>query len=57
MSLRPVDRDVLSDACRSIAQENYGFVYVDRDEGEIKSEYQTGEKGLMNADSVSTTDV
>lgn len=57
MPLRPVDRDVLSDACRSIAQDNYGFVYVDRDEEEIKSEYQTGEKGLMNADSVSTTDV
>lgn len=57
MPLRPVDRDVLSDACRSIAQDNYGFVYVDRDEEEIKSEYQTGEKGLMNADSVSTADV
>ncbi len=57
MPLRPVDRDVLSDACRSIAQDNYGFVYVDRDEGDIKSEYQTGEKGLMNADSVSTADV
>jgi len=57
MSLRPVDRDVLSDACRSIAKENYGFVYVDRDEEDIKSEYQTGDKGLMNADSVSTADV
>lgn len=57
MPLRPVDRDVLADACRSIAKDNYGFVYVDRDKEQIKSEYQSQDKSLVHADSLSVSGI
>ncbi len=57
MPLRPVDKDVLSDACRSIAKANYGFVYVDREKEAIKDSYESEASGLVHSGSVSNTDI
>ncbi|MEZ3143532.1 hypothetical protein [Halobaculum sp. MBLA0143] len=57
MPIRPVDNDVLSDACRSVAEENYGFVYVDREKQAIKDAYESEGSGLVHSGSVSNTDI
>lgn len=46
MPLRPVDTDKLGDICISIAQENFGFLYLDRVANRIKEEYEASETGL-----------
>lgn len=55
MPLRPVDRELLSDVCRGIAEENYGFLYVHREKDRIRSEYESGEKSLTRRGTVSTS--
>lgn len=57
MPIRPVDRDALADACRSVAQDEFGFVYVDRDRERIESEYESSDKSLVHADSLSKSDI
>lgn len=57
MTLLPVDTDVLEDVCRDIAQNNYGFVYVSDQKGEIKSAYENADVGLVNARSLSSSDM
>lgn len=57
MALRPVKTDVLGDICRSIALENYGFVYVDKDKNEIQSRYRSAEKSLLHTDSLTGADI
>lgn len=53
MPIRPVDRDALADACRSVAEEKFGFVYVDRDKDRIISEYESTDTSLVNVDTLS----
>ena len=57
MPLRPVDKDALADACRSIARRNFGFVYVDRNQEEIKNEYESRDKSVIHTDSLSTSQI
>ncbi|APW97322.1 hypothetical protein CHINAEXTREME_05835 [Halobiforma lacisalsi AJ5] len=57
MTLLPVDTDVLEDVCRDIAQDNYGFIYVSDQKGEIKSAYESADVGLVNARSLSSSDM
>lgn len=57
MPVRPVDRDVLSDICGEIAQNNCGFLYVDRVKDRIKSEYESGGKSVLKAGSVTTASI
>lgn len=57
MPLRPVDEDALAAACRSIARDSYGFVYVDRDEAAIKSEYESQDKSMIHVDSLTTAQI
>ncbi|ELY65907.1 hypothetical protein [Natrinema versiforme] len=57
MTLLPVDTDVLEDVCRDIAQDNYGFIYVSDQKSEIKSAYESADIGLVNARSLSSSDM
>ncbi|MFC4540397.1 hypothetical protein ACFO5R_00405 [Halosolutus amylolyticus] len=57
MTLLPVDTDVLEDVCRDIAQDNYGFIYVSDQKSEIKSAYESANIGLVNARSLSSSDM
>lgn len=57
MSLRPPDKDLLTDICQSIAKENYGFLYVDQVKDKIQSEYESGEKSRLRAQSLSASDI
>lgn len=57
MTLLPVDTDVLEDVCRDIAQDNYGFIYVSDQKNEIKSAYESADVGLVNARSLSLSDM
>ena len=57
MPLRPVDQDALAEACRSIARTNYGFVYVDRDQDQIKNAYESQDKSMLHTDSLSTSQI
>lgn len=57
MTLRPVDTDRLAEICRSIALDNYGFLYVDKVKDRIRSEYESANTGLINASSLSTRDI
>lgn len=57
MTLLPVDTDVLEDVCRDIAQDNYGFIYVSDQKNEIKSAYESADVGLVNARSLSSSDL
>ena len=43
------DKEVLQDVCRGIALENYGFVYLSDDKGEIRARYESqgGDDGLV----------
>lgn len=56
MPLRPIDTDLLADICMSVALENYGFLYIDRVNDEIRSEYENKETGALKANSLSLTD-
>lgn len=57
MTILPVDTDVLEDVCRNIAQANYGFIYVSEHKNEIKSGYESADVGLVNARSLSLSDM
>lgn len=57
MALLPVDKDVLEDVCQNIARENYGFVYVSDHKKKIKSGYENGDTGTLNASSLSLSDM
>lgn len=57
MPLRPVDTDTLAEICRSIALDNYGFLYVDRVKDDLQSAYEGAEKKLWNAGTLSASDV
>jgi len=57
MTVRPVDDDLLADICRSIAQDNYGFLYVSEVSSQIQSEYEAAETGLLNAGSISGSEI
>jgi len=57
MTILPVDTDVLEDVCRNIAQNNYGFIYVSEQKSEIKSGYESENIGLINAKSLSLSDI
>ena len=57
MTILPVDSDVLEDVCRDIAQNNYGFLYVSDQKSEIKSGYEGADIGLLNASSLSASDM
>lgn len=49
MPLRPVDSDRLGDICISVAQKNFGFLYLDRVANRIKEEYESSDTGLTKA--------
>ncbi len=57
MPLRPVDQDALAEACRSIARDNYGFVYVDRDQEQIKNAYESQDTSVIHTDSLSASGI
>ncbi len=57
MRIRPVDENTLAAACRSIAQSNYGFVYVDRDHEAIKTEYESEDVSWTRQSSLSTAQI
>lgn len=57
MSILPIDTDVLEDVCRDVAQDNYGFVYVSDQKAEIKAGYEGADTGLVNASSLSASDM
>lgn len=57
MTILPVDKDVLEDVCRDIAQDNYGFVYVADQKSEIKSGYENADVGTLNAGSLAASDM
>ncbi|SFR45552.1 hypothetical protein SAMN04487947_1639 [Halogeometricum rufum] len=57
MPVRPVDRDVLSDICGEIAQDNCGFLYVDRAKDRIQSEYESADKSMLKAGSVTASSI
>ncbi len=57
MTLLPIDTDILEDVCRDIAQDNYGFVYVADHKKELKSGYESADIGLLNARSLSSSDM
>lgn len=57
MTVLPIDTDVLEDVCRDIAQKNYGFVYVTDQKSEIKSGYENADIGLLNAGSLTASDM
>ncbi len=57
MSLLPVDKDVLEDVCQHLARENHGFVYVNDHKNAIKSGYENGDTGTLNARSLSGSDM
>ena len=57
MTILPVDTDILEDVCRDIAQNNYGFLYVSDQKSEIKSGYESADIGLLNASSLSASDM
>lgn len=55
--IRPVDTEELEDICRDIALQNYGFLYVNEHKGEIQSEYESADKGVTKAGTVSASDL
>lgn len=57
MPIRPVNEDVLTDIAMGIARKHYGFLYVDRVGDEIKERYQSTDTGLINAGSVTRSDI
>lgn len=57
MALLPVDKDVLEDVCQRIARDNYGFIYVSDHKAEIKSGYESGDTGTLNARTLSSSDM
>jgi len=57
MTILPVDTDVLEDVCRNIAQNNYGFIYVTEQKNDIKTGYESADLGLVNARSLSLSDI
>lgn len=57
MSLRPPDRDMLADVCRSIANESYGFLYIDQVKDQIQAEYESRDKSRLRAQALSTSDI
>lgn len=57
MPLRPTDTDLLADICTSVALQNYGFLYIDRVNDEIRSRYESGEKSRLKASSLSQTEI
>ena len=57
MTLRPVDRDILDGITQAITQENYGFLYIDRAHEEIKDQYESREKSVLKAGSLSTSEI
>ncbi|MFB6197725.1 MAG: hypothetical protein ABEI52_05570, partial [Halobacteriaceae archaeon] len=57
MTLRPVDKDILGEVCRSLALDNFGMLYVDKVKDEIKTRYKNSDTGFLNADSVSIADI
>lgn len=57
MPLRPTDTDLLADVSTSVALQNYGFLYVDRLNEELRSRYESADKSPLKASSLSPTDV
>jgi hypothetical protein len=57
MTLLPVDTDVLEDVCRDIAHDNYGFLYVSEHKNDIRSGYEGADTGLLNARTLSASDM
>ncbi|MFB6154585.1 MAG: hypothetical protein ABEJ22_01735 [Haloferacaceae archaeon] len=57
MAIRPVDEDLLEEVCRSIALDNSGFLYVNKEKGEIQSRYENGDTGMLKAGSLSARDI
>ncbi|NHN61191.1 MULTISPECIES: hypothetical protein [Halorussus] len=57
MPLRPTDTDLLADICTSVALRNYGFLYVDRVNDEIRSQYESADKSPLKASSLSQTEI
>lgn len=57
MPLRPIDTDLLSDICTSVASGNYGFLYVDQTNDEIRSQYESADNSPLKASSLSPTDI
>ncbi|MFB6126931.1 MAG: hypothetical protein ABEJ79_06530 [Halolamina sp.] len=55
MPLRPVDRDALADVARTIAQDSFGFVYVDAERDRLRDRYEAQEKSVLKASSPSTS--
>lgn len=57
MPLRPTDTDLLADVSTSVALANYGFLYVDRVNEEVRSRYESADKSPLKASSLSSTDI
>lgn len=55
--IRSVDEEALQDICRDIALDNYGFLYVNDHKGQIQSEYEGADTGLMAASSISLSEL
>lgn len=57
MPLRPTDTGLLVDVATSVALQNYGFLYIDRVNDKIRSQYESGDKSRLKASSLSSTDM